>query len=99
MDRDRSGHWCQRLDALRPAIKQYQECRFWLYQARRPPPDTTRLCQTAPLAAEICSVIESALRGRTGIWIADGSVFRAQPRFDALDQLLPQRRHHVSEDD
>jgi hypothetical protein len=29
----------------------------------------------------------------------DGSAFRAQPGFDALDQPLPQGRHHVAEDD
>jgi GntR family transcriptional regulator / MocR family aminotransferase len=31
MDRDRSGRWCWRTDALCLVIKQYQECQFWLY--------------------------------------------------------------------
>jgi hypothetical protein len=34
MDQDRSGRWCYRIDALRLIIRQYQDCRFWLYQAR-----------------------------------------------------------------
>src|SRR5246127_5568491 len=34
MARDRSGRWWYRIDALRLVIKQYQDFRFWLHQAR-----------------------------------------------------------------
>ncbi|HWW84389.1 MAG TPA: hypothetical protein VNZ26_12345, partial [Vicinamibacterales bacterium] len=62
MERDRSGRWCWRTDALRLIIKQYQDRRFWLYHramaALRIQLDRAR---RTPLAAQIYSAIREGI--------------------------------------
>src|SRR5258707_11624293 len=62
MERDRSGRWCWRIDALRVVIKQCQYCRFWLYHcamaALRIQLDRAR---RTPLAAQIYSAIREGI--------------------------------------
>jgi hypothetical protein len=72
MDRDRSDRWCQQIDALRPVIKQYQDCGIRLYHcamagARAGPPpipcpfDQPRPHRQAPMQ-RIVGVIEEGAR-------------------------------------
>jgi GntR family transcriptional regulator/MocR family aminotransferase len=58
MDRDRSGRWYERIDALRLVIKQYQDCQFWLYHRAIAalPVQLDRVRRTS-LAAQIYSAI------------------------------------------
>src|SRR5258707_1054202 len=56
MERDRSGRWCWRIDALRLIIKQYQDWRFWLYhRAMAALPIQVDRARKIPLAAQINS--------------------------------------------
>src|SRR5258706_13462032 len=62
MERDRSGRWCWRIDALRLIIKQYQHWRFWLYHREMAalPVQLDRARRT-PLAAQIYSAIREGI--------------------------------------
>src|SRR6476619_4592478 len=62
MDRDRSGRWCWRIDALLLIIKQYQDCRFWLYhRAMAALPVQLDRARRTPLAAQIYSAIREGI--------------------------------------
>src|SRR5258707_2234731 len=62
MERDRSGRWCWRIDALRLIIKQYQDCRFWLYhRAMAALPVQLDRARRTPLAAQIHSAIREGI--------------------------------------
>src|ERR1700747_2017426 len=62
MERDRSGRWCWRIDALRLIIKQYQDCRFWLYhRAMAALPVQLDRARRTPLAAQIYSAIREGI--------------------------------------
>jgi GntR family transcriptional regulator/MocR family aminotransferase len=62
MDWDRSGRQCPRIDALRLVIKQYQECRFWLYH-REMAALSIQLdrARRSPLTAQIYSAIREGI--------------------------------------
>src|ERR1700739_2594912 len=71
MDRDRSGRWWYRIDALRLVIKQYQDCRFWLHQARwLSSPSNSIVPKGLRWLPRFIRGSESALRRRTGMQIA-----------------------------
>src|ERR1700739_2638944 len=62
MEQDRSGRWCWRIDALRLDIKQYQECRFWLYhRAMAALPINLDRARRTPLGAQIYSAIREGM--------------------------------------
>src|SRR5258708_39083865 len=62
MERDRSGRWCWRIDALRLDIKQYQDCRFWLYhRAMAALPIQLDRARRTPLVAQIYSAIREGI--------------------------------------
>ena len=62
MDRDRSGRWCWRIDELRLVIKQYQDCRFWLYHcAMAALPIQLDRAKRTPLTAQIYSAIREGI--------------------------------------
>src|SRR5258707_3461236 len=62
MERDRSGRWCWRIDALRLVIKQYQDCRFWLsHCAMAALPIQLDRARRSPLAAQIYSAIREGI--------------------------------------
>src|SRR5215475_12077574 len=62
MDRDRDGRWCSRINALRLVIKQYQDCRFWLYhRAMAALPIQLDRARKTPLAAQIYSAIREGI--------------------------------------
>src|ERR1700754_705120 len=62
MDRDRSGHGCWRIDALRLLIEQSQDCRFWLYHcAMAALPIQLDRARRTPLAAQIYSAIRDGI--------------------------------------
>jgi GntR family transcriptional regulator/MocR family aminotransferase len=62
MHRDRSGRWCWRIDALRLVVKQYQDCRFWLYyRAMADVPIQLDRARRTPLAAQIYLAIREGI--------------------------------------
>jgi GntR family transcriptional regulator/MocR family aminotransferase len=62
MDQDRSGRRCSPTDALRLVIKQYQECRFWLYHcAMAVLPIQLDRARRTPLSAQIYSAIREGI--------------------------------------
>src|SRR5246127_1318057 len=59
---ERCGRWCWRIDALSLVIKQYQDCRFWLYhRAMAALPIKLDRARRTPLAAQIYSAIREGI--------------------------------------